>query len=172
MAQKRVTNQGLPTPPQAEFENAQLIWRNFSGKGGQFNAEGNRNFNVILPEDVYQDMVSQGWNAKMHLSSESDVPPLYTLPVKVNFKSNRPPQIYLITESGRVALTEETVGMLDFIEIITCDLIINPYYYNTATAGEGFSGWLKTAYITMQEDRFASKYSNRPTSALSAIVGE
>ena len=41
-------------------ENAQLIFRNFEGKEGQYNRKGDRNFSVILPKDVAHDLLRDG----------------------------------------------------------------------------------------------------------------
>ncbi len=41
-------------------EDARLIFRNFAGKEGQYNREGDRNFAVILPDDVAEQMEKDG----------------------------------------------------------------------------------------------------------------
>lgn len=156
-----------------EIEDAQLIWTNFSGKAGKFNAEGMRNFNIIIDEDTFNVLQNDGWNVRVVLpknDSDPDTPPLYILPVKVSF-GKRPPQIQLISSRGRRFLDEETVGMLDFIDIKTCDVVVNPYNYNV-NGKVGVSGYLKSLYVTMVEDRFADKYADVPTSAVDAIIGE
>ena len=171
---KQKKEQKFDTPALLNIEDAQLIWRNFSGKGGGFNAEGNRNFSVVLDEDQYQDLALMNWRVKTYVPKNDDepLPPIYSLNVKVNFNSNRPPKIYLITESSRAMLDEDSIDILDFADIVTADLVINPYYTETALAGAGFSAYLQTAYITIREDKFASKYANVPTSAIAAITGE
>lgn len=156
-----------------EIENAQLIWRNFSGKAGKFNAEGQRNFNVVIDADMYEALAKDGWNVRVILPKENqdpDTPPLYILPVKVAF-GNKPPKIQLISSTGSKMLDEETVGTLDFIDIKSCDIVVNPYNYNVMGKC-GVSGYLKALYVTMVEDRFAGKYADAPTSALGAIMGE
>ena len=39
-------------------EDARIIFRNFSGKEGQYNREGDRNFAVVLPPDIAQQMLA------------------------------------------------------------------------------------------------------------------
>lgn len=161
-----------------EIEHAELIWRNFSGKANKFNAEGQRNFNVIIDEYTYNILKNDGWNAKMHLPKDEmdpDAMPLFTLPVKVSF-GRRPPKIVLISNGKQVRIDEKSVDMLDFIEIARnekgeslCDLVINPYNYDVA-GRQGVSGYLKAIYITIQEDRFAAKYADSPMSAIDSIV--
>lgn len=152
---------------------AKLIWRNFSGKAGKFNAEGQRNFNIIINKDMYEVLAKDGWNVRVILPKENqdpDTPPLYILPVKVAF-GNKPPKIQLISSTGSKMLNEETVGTLDFIDIEYCDAVVNPYNYNVM-GKQGVSGYLKSLYVTMAEDVFAGKYADAPTSALGAIMGE
>ena len=163
-----------------EIEHAELIWRNFSGKANKFNAEGQRNFNVIIDPDMYAILKTDGWNARMHQPREDqdpDTPPLCTLQVKVSF-GRRPPKIVLISGGKQTMLDESTVDMLDFIEIARnekgeslCDLVINPYNYDVG-GRQGVSGYLKAIYVTIAEDRFAAKYADAPMSALDSIVGE
>jgi len=47
-----------------KIEDAELIFRNFSGKAGKYNVDGERNFAVLLPEDVAQQMLADDWNVK------------------------------------------------------------------------------------------------------------
>ena len=156
-----------------EVENAQLIWRNFSGKAGKYNAEGVRNFNIIIDEESYEKLAKDGWNVRVVMPKndmDPDTPPLYILPVKVSFK-NRPPQTQLISSTGLRFLDEETVSMLDVIDIKSCDAVVSPYNYDVA-GKQGVSGYLKSLYVTIVEDRFAGKYADIPTSAVNAIIGE
>lgn len=156
-----------------EIADARLIWRNFSGKAGKFNAEGQRNFNVVIDSETFKVLAKDGWNVRCiepKADQDPDTPPLYILPVKVSF-GKRPPKIQLISSSGSKMLDESTVNMLDFIDIKTCDVVVNPYNYNVLGKC-GVSGYLKSLYVTMIEDSFAAKYADVPTSAVGAIIGE
>ena len=154
-----------------EIEDAQLIWRNFSGKANKFNAEGQRNFNVIIDESMYEVLKADGWNARAIMpKDDADADVLYILPVKLRF-GGRPPKIVLISNGRQTQLDESTVDMLDFVEIAKCDVVINPYNYDVG-GRQGVSGYLKALYVTIVEDRFAAKYADAPMSALDSVVGE
>ena len=46
------------------MESVRIIFRNFSGKEGQYNREGDRNFAVLLDDAVAERMAADGWNVK------------------------------------------------------------------------------------------------------------
>lgn len=143
------------------IEGARLIFRNFSGKGDQFNREGDRNFNVIIDDEmVAQKLAEAGWNIKIRPPREEGDEALYRLPVKVNFNSDFPPKIWLITRSAKTLMNDETVGNLDYAEIKTVDLIITPYFWEV-NGKSGVKAYLKTMYVTLEEDVFAEKYARK-----------
>lgn len=141
-----------------EIENAQIIWKNFAGEPDKYHTKGGyRNFNVILddPEQA-QQMADDGWNVKIRAPREDGEQPLNTLEVCVNFE-NYPPKVVMVTSRNKVELDEESVGCLDTADILFSDLIISPYHYDV-NGKQGIKAYLKTAYITIEEDRFAEKY--------------
>lgn len=146
------------------IENATLIFRNFSGKGSQYNKEGNCNFGVILDDDLAKELMADDWNVKF-LKPREDDPDQYAqpwLPVKVKWNPY-PPQIYLITGRGKRRLDEKTSGQLDWSRILSADLVIRPYNY-PAMPGRpsGVSAYLSSLYVTLDQGRFYEKYANVP----------
>lgn len=138
-------------------EDARLVFRNFSGVEGQYNRKGDRNFAVILDESVVETMIKDGWNVKYLDSREDGVADTPYISVAVNF-NNRPPRITLITSTSRTNLTEDSVAVLDWAEIQTCDLIARAYDW---TVGEksGVKAYLQTMFITIEEDALERKYA-------------
>lgn len=155
--EKHVTNN-------IRIEGAKLIYRNFQGKGSQFNKEGNRTFGVLLDDELAKRLIDDGWRVKFRKPREDD-PDQYEQPwmeVKVRFEPY-PPVVVLINSKGKKKLDEETVGQIDWSRIIDCDLIIRPYNY-PALQGRpaGVSAYLKAMYVTIEEDEFYKKYENIP----------
>ncbi len=141
------------------MEGVRIIFRNFSGKEGQYNREGDRNFSVLLDEKVAEEMAQDGWNVKMlqpRSEDEGEEPQAY-LPVSVNFKG-RPPRIVLITSRGRTNLYEDSIEMLDWADIINVDLIVRPYEW-TVNQKSGIKAYLQSIYVTIEEDALELKYS-------------
>jgi hypothetical protein len=141
------------------MEGVRIIFRNFSGKEGQYNREGDRNFSVLLDEKIAAVMAEDNWNVKWlkpRSEEEGEEPQAY-LPVSVNFKG-RPPRIVLITSRGRTTIDEDQVEMLDWADIINVDMIIRPYEW-TVNQKTGIKAYLQSIYVTIQEDPLELKYS-------------
>lgn len=164
----------MPSNDTVLMEGVRLIFRNFTGKEGQYNPEGARSFGVILPEDVAEAMSNDGWNVKTLKPREEDLEELEEgetgetpwLPVKVGYGKGKPPMIVLITDRGRTNLNEDTVDMLDWVDIridpatglSMVDLIVRPYHYNVR-GSNGIAAYLQSLYVTIDEDPLAIKYA-------------
>lgn len=146
------------------IEGAKLIFRNFQGKRSEFNDEGNRNFGVLLDDDLAEEIKADGWKVK-YLKAKEDDPEQYQQPwlsVRVKFNPY-PPIVVLITAKGKKKLDEDTIEQLDWSIIKNCDIIIRPYNY-PAIKGRpaGVSAYLKALYVTLVEDEFEKKYADIP----------
>jgi hypothetical protein len=138
-----------------------IIFRNFAGKEGQYNREGDRNFGVILPDDVAQQMLEDGWNVKYLKPREDDDAEEGETPwlsVSVNFDKGKPPKVMLVTDRGRTALDANTVDMLDWADITNVDLIVRPYTWEVS-GRSGIKAYLQSMYVTIEEDALERKYA-------------
>lgn len=142
-------------------ENARIGFRNFSGKEDKFNSAGKRNFCWFIDDkDLAERLKSDGWNVKELRPREPDDLPQSYLQVAVNY-ANRPPKIVIVTSGGKNVVSEEEVGMLDWAEISNVDLIITPYHWEF-NGRNGIKAYVKSMYITIEEDEFAKKYADTP----------
>ena len=142
------------------LEDCRLLFRNFSGKEGLYNREGERSFCVPLSERDAQSLREEGWNVKMLKPREEEDEPLPYLKVKVNF-NNRPPRVVMITSAGKTDLDERSVSALDWAEIKRVDLVINPSPWSSAR-GSGVAAYLKSMYVTIEDDPLEMRYMNVP----------
>lgn len=147
------------------MEGVRIIFRNFEGKEGMYNQKGSRNFAVILDEDTAQAMAADGWNVRRLKPRETDEEPTETpyLTVNVSYK-NRPPIVVMIGARGRTNLTESEVEILDWVDIANVDLIVSPYEWNV-NGKTGISAYLRSIYVTVNEDELALKYADVPDAA-------
>ena len=151
------------------LENVTLRFRNFSGKAGKFNREGERSFAVLLPQSVASDMAADGWPVKVLEAREEGDDDQPYLSVKVRFDTNgRPPQAILIGSRGRTMLDEDAVGMLDWAEIRNVDMILRPYEWDV-NGKTGVTAYLKSIYVTIEEDELDLKYADLPLNGGRAV---
>ena len=143
--------------PDLQVENARIIFRNFRGEADRYNAEGKRNFCLVLDPESAEGMKEQGWNVKfLKPVQEGDAPTPY-IKVNVSYKV-APPNVYLVAGPGgkKTLLTEETVNCIDTAEIENVDCVVSPYEWEPGK----YSGYLRTMYVTIRPDPFAAKYAN------------
>jgi hypothetical protein len=139
------------------MEDARILFRNFAGKEGKYNREGDRNFAVILDDGTARALAADGWNVKwLKPREEGDEPQAY-MAVTVNFRG-RPPRIVMITSRGRNPIDESNVELLDWVDIKTVDLILNPYEWEIGEKS-GIKAYLQSMYITIFEDPLELKYA-------------
>lgn len=138
------------------IENARLIFKNFAGEQTKYNRAGNRNFCVILDNEVAKDLLDDGWNVRYLRPREDEDEPTPYLQVAVAF-GNIPPKITMISGKSKTPINEDTIDTLDYAEISNVDLIIRPYNWEV-NGKTGVKAYLKTMYVEIEQDVFASKY--------------
>lgn len=140
-----------------QIDDASIIYRNFSGEASKFNRAGDRNFAVVISEQWIADaLVQEGWNVKIKPPREEGDGVFMYLPVKVKF-NDRGPKVYLKTGDRMNLLDEESVSMLDHIDIISVDMDIRPYDWDV-NGQTGRTAYLQSMCVTQDVDRFAERY--------------
>ena len=149
------------------IEGVRLVFRNFSGAKGKYNAEGMRNFGIILSDELAQSLEKEGWNVKYLKPREEEDSPQPWLKVKVSYRV-RPPKVVLITSRGKTELDEDALHILDWAEISGADVKISGSRWEFDDE-EGLSAYLDSIYITIIEDALELKYADVPDSARSSM---
>lgn len=147
-----------------EINNARIIFRNFAGEETQYNRKGDRNFAVVIPnKELADELVNDvnadgvGWNVKFKEPRDPEDDMFMFLKVKVKF-NGRGPAIYLNTGGKLNRLDEDSVGILDEIDIINVDMDIRPF--DNFVNGKPYrTAYLQSICITQDIDRFAARYA-------------
>lgn len=140
-----------------QIDDARIIHRNFSGVGSKFNREGDRNFSLVIEdEEIANALIEDGWNVKIKTPQEDGNTPFMFLPVKVKF-NERGPAVYLKSGDAMNRLEEDSIGLLDNIDILGVDLDIRPFDWEV-NGKTGRTAYLQSIHVTQQVDRFAARY--------------
>ena len=140
------------------IDEAAIIYRNFAGRGDKFNREGDRNFALIIPtEELADRLINDGWNVKVKPPRDDQETPFMYLPVKIKF-NDRGPNCYLVTAGRANRLDEESIGILDDVDILNVNLDIRPYDWEV-NGKTGRTAYLQGIEVTQRVDRFAARYA-------------
>lgn len=140
-----------------QIDGARICYRNFAGRGGQYNDEGERNFSLIIPnQDLAEQLIEDGWKVIIKEPRDPDETPFMHMPVKVRFGANGIPA-YLISGRARITLNEDTIGRLDKIQIENVDLDIRPFNWQKGNRS-GRAAYLHAIRVYQKIDRFTAEY--------------
>lgn len=162
---KFIANKNKTKTQLVQIDDARICFRNFRGEGSMYNNEGNRNFSVVIPDDeIAEALINDknefgvGWNVKIRAPREEGDAPFRHLKVNVKYTDRSAPNVYLISGRNKVELNEDTIGMLDDIDIKSVDLDIRPYD-DESRFGPFRSAYLQAMYVTQEIDRFAARFA-------------
>ena len=140
-----------------QIEDARIIYRNFAGIGSKYNREGDRNFAVIIPnQEIADELIADGWAVKIKPPRDDDDSPFMYLPVKVKF-NNRGPAADVKSGNSVQRLNEDTIGMLDEIDIQSVDMDLRAYDWEV-NGKTGRSAYLQAINVIQNIDRFGAQY--------------
>lgn len=141
-----------------QIDDARIIYRNFRGEGSKFNREGDKNFALVIPDqDMADALVREGWNVKIKPPIDEEDEPFMFLPVKVKF-NDRGPQVYLKTGDRVNRLDEESIAMLDDIDILSVNMDLRSYHWEV-NGKTGITAYLQSIEVIQEIDRFAARYA-------------
>ena len=148
-------------------EGAAIIYKNFDGGPTKFNpAGGKRTFSLVVPQDIADQLVADGWNVKVRHSEDGPEDDMFYTEIVVNLESQYPPKLHLITRfaerESMIELDASNIKELDNNFLYNVDLIIHPFNHGRVNAaGATVKGYLKTLYATVEPSMdFGGKYNH------------
>lgn len=144
-----------------EVTNAKIKFRNFAGRGGKYNHEGDRSFVWYFDdEDIYEDLKEYGFNVKdkTYVNSNGDEVSEYHLLIKVKYKDGRGPKVHLWAGDDESMLDEDTIDELDDdkLVILGFDFDIRPYDWEVNGA-TGRTAYLDSCAVYIRPNRFRKR---------------
>jgi hypothetical protein len=149
------------------IENTRFIYRNWTGKEGPYNREGERDFSVVLTPEIAESMARDGWNVKTTKPRDEEDEPVFYLPVAVSFKF-KAPRVTMINQDGdrvSLALPDERgvhklyeLEDLDNVDVAKVDLIVNPSRWTQKDGSTGIKAYLEKIFVIIEEDALERKY--------------
>lgn len=141
-----------------QIDDARIVYRNFSGAPSKFNREGDRNFAVVIETQEQADaLIEEGWNVKIKAPRDEGEDPFIYLPVKIKF-NDRGPSVYLRSGKAMRKLSEDTVDVLDNVDILSVSMDLRPYDWEV-NGKSGRTAYLQSINVTQEVDRFADIYA-------------
>ena len=158
----------LQKPEVINMENVKIRYSNFSGRGDDYNREGDRHFTIELDPEAALYMKNKGFFVKENHSKNGDEV-FYTMKIRCNWNDQYgiAPKIYMVLKNKAVLLSENTVKRLDDLYIISADISITtgskPWKERT-TGKEYWGAYASIVYAVTdgnsryRNDQFAKKY--------------
>jgi hypothetical protein len=146
------------------IENTKFIFpTNFSGDPARdrFGSDARRATIIIPTEKQAFELMDMGVNVKQtkpRPGEEEDYVPVYYAPIRINYNTNWPPKIHLVSGNAMpVLLDEESVGAIDNCYVLNVNTVLNPSFNkNTGRT----SLYVEVMYVEQEVERdpFAHRY--------------
>lgn len=141
------------------LENTKFIFAtNFSGDPARdrFGSPARKATIIIPTEEQAMDLMDMGVNVKRTKpkpGEEEGYEPTYYVAIHVNYNTNWPPKIYLVSgDASPVLLDEESVGAIDNCYVLNVNAVLN--------VSNQASLYVRTMYVEqeVESDPFAHRY--------------
>ena len=151
------------------IENTRFIFEtNFSGdpRRDKFGSD-KRYANIIVPEELAEELIDEGFNIKMTKPREGDEEefvPTYYVAIKLAYRNRNgepkqwPPKVLLVVEDSVTELDEESVDCIDYAWIDRVNVVLNKY-----ESERGKSLYIKTLEVfqRVEDDPILARHARR-----------
>lgn len=156
----------MPREPRLTFtvQNVKFPFpTNFSGRPTKFNAQGgDRSFSIELEPEHAEKLAADGWNVKFP-RDDDEYGNLPRIDIKVKYNEKGPrPRIVCVTSHSRFDITEDTVDLIDGMDVATADVMCNSSFYDV-NGKTGISAYLKQLVLVIEETELDRKWGLNET---------
>lgn len=137
------------------LSNRTIKYRNFEGKGGRFNAEGKRNFCVVLDENTANQLEAEGYYVKRRVLADGDTESY--IKINVGMDSKWPPEIHVFTRNGENLYGAAELAALDEADIIKGEVWFKPYQ---SVNSDHKTAWLDEMIVAIRDNQAKQKYAS------------
>lgn len=119
-----------------------------------------RKGSIVIPDiEQARRLIDEGYTVKLTRPKEGEEEgfvPKYFVQIKINYDSQWPPRVYLITDSGETLLNADTIGNVDDIWVDKVNVVLNKY-----ESVNGKSLWIKSMEVfqKVDEDPISMRHS-------------
>lgn len=147
------------------IEGTHFIFKtNFSGDADRDTfGSTQRKGNIVIPNvDQARQLIDEGFNVKMtkpRPGEEEGFIPRYYVAIKVNYDTEWPPKIYLMTSPTEgVLLDSESVNSIDYMWVDNVNVVLNKY-----DGKNGKSLWVKSMEVfqKLDDDPITARHVSR-----------
>ena len=141
-------------------ENARIACRNFDGN--RYKRGGERSFWLVIENpEAANHLQSLGWNVHIKPPREEGDQPFMYIPVAISYRYDKfAPKIYKVTSRGKESIYEEDVADIDNWELRDIFIEVRPRFWTDDDGNEKVKAYLKTMYVTIEEDPFAYRFQD------------
>lgn len=143
-----------------ELDDARIIYANFTGERSRYNASGTRNFCVLIPFEMEQQLLADGWYLKYLTPREEGAMPQPYIKVNISDRFGVPPMSIVSYRGERILNSLDELDALKSAGIRQASVVIKPHRYTTDDGETHFNGYLEEMRIVLREPRFVGRGSN------------
>lgn len=160
-------------------DNAELIWTNFAGLENDFNRKGKRNFNWLIPNPEWgQILAERGFNIRHRSVRDGfDGDEFDHLKVDIAYETEKGepiedinpewyPRIYILNDDDEaIPIEKDALAILDGKTILYALFEFRPHDWNVG-GKTGTSAKLKRLFIKIRKDPLEGRFKIRDTGAI------
>jgi len=144
------------------IEDAQLVPALKNFRGDKFGPAGMKDFVIMLNDDEAGALAEMGYNIFYFNTQDEEGNDIQIPELKIRVRFDKfPPEVYTVYGGVGGTITQldaESIGELDDIRLVSCDISFTPYNWERG-GKSGTTAYLRTMYAVIPKKDFAEKYN-------------